>query len=203
MQKGSMQGLRLLTLSAALITTLASCGFHLRGSPALDHEAHGVHNTRSHFTASVQLVYPNRERAWATQLIKQLERARITVIDQHDAPPLNSDLNSNNRLMLELISSTQNRRIASYTSRAKAAEYTLTERLTYQITHPNGREVVPTTTLSSERVYQFNVNNISGKDQEAHLISRELKENIGEQLIRHLFNTTQRLTTGEQSSTEN
>ena len=196
------------------LTLLAGCGFHLRGSPALYSE--GITSGHSPLQTPIVLRYPKSERAWAALLRTQLERSGIEIIDaeikspdenpvstaEHDiefsqSNTHNGSINIEAYPTLTLLKSEHSRRIASYTSRAKAAEYTLSERLTYQFEAPSGKLIVPKNTFTSERVYEFNVNNISGKDQEADLISSELQLDITMKLIRHIFNIAGKLNVSE------
>lgn len=202
----------------ALLCNAAGCGFHLRGSPILYENTTGV--SSQSLSTPIRLAYPTEQRAWASRLKTQLSSVGIVIIDtpleaetrERDThfPPLDtsdpSDTTPNPNNIeapskalvnhfptITILNSNHSRRIASYTSRAKAAEYTLTEQLSYEITAASGQLIVPKLTLSSDRVYEFNVNNISGKDQEADLISEELQLDISHKLLRHLFKIAPKL----------
>lgn len=201
-----------LTLAAVMISSAATallltsgCGFQLRGSPSLYGDS--TDSKSQALSTPIRLSYPLEHRAWASRLKTQLRSVGIEVIDaptetniaindglaKTEQQQANSfDANSAQALDSELptltiLNSNSSRRIASYTSRAKAAEYTLKEQLIYEVTSATGEIVVSHLTLSSDRVYEFNVNNISGKDQEADLIIEELKQDISHKLLRHLL----------------
>ena len=194
-----LSGRARLTL-ALLITTLllglTACGFQLRGI-----QGDGTDQSTLQSFTPIEVRYPVKERQWGLLLLRTLRQRNIESIDGAKSfnpittAPIKTEPEENSteaqspasgRLVIEIMSSEQNRRIASYTSRAKAAEYMLIQRLTYRLLNTKNEVIVPTTTLSSERVYQFNVNAVGGKYQEERIISSELKREISRRLIRSL-----------------
>lgn len=162
-----MTALRLSTL-CALLLLLGGCGFSLRGSDTLS-------------TSFSELQYyaeqPNSELS--RLLRRSLEGAdvnlsAVTVAEADPATPLLGVAN-------EQLSS----RPVTINSRARAAQIELRLSVTVALMHGEQALIAPET-LYVERTYFQDVENISGNQEEAEIISQELRRELIDQLMRRL-----------------
>ncbi len=151
-------------LTTVLICLLTSCGFHLRG------QGLGEWPTASkHFA----VVDQTGQVFWLRLLLPALKQQAIRVDDAAER-------------QLTLNNASSEKKIASYDASGRAAQYTVTEKLSFSFHSPNAEEKLTLTQLSQQRTYNFNANNLSGKTQEERLIQQELRQQLIQQLLLRL-----------------
>ncbi len=151
-------------LASFLACLLTSCGFHLRG------QGLGEWPTASkHFA----VVDQTGQVFWLRLLLPALKQQAIRVDDA-----------AQRQLILNNASS--EKKIASYDASGRAAQYTITEKLSFSFRTPYAEEKLTLTQLSQQRTYNFNANNLSGKTQEERLIQQELRQQLIQQLLLRL-----------------
>ena len=149
-----------LSIALLLMALLAAgCGFQLRGYTAIPEHLQQL---------AIETDNP-RHQPWVRAIRQQLGRSGAIVTP--DAA-----------IQLKIVSVSSQRRAASYTANAKIAEYALIELLEFELWHDTQGNLLPSTRLSSERIYRFDQNNMSGTDQEENLIRQELMHDIIQQL---------------------
>ena len=165
-----MTFLRSLSLFTLLLS-VSSCGFNLRGS-----------DTLSANFSSLQFFseQPNSE---LTRLLRRsLEGAEVNLI------PVTIDAADSETPMLGIASERLVSRPVTINSRARAAQIEL--RLSIDIGLTLGERVlIAPETLFVERTYFQDVENISGNQEEAEIISTEMRRELINQMMRRLAAT--------------
>lgn len=150
-----------------MITVLSACGFSLRGGDALS----------GYESLQLALVEPNGE--FARLLLRSLDtsgvRADIVEVDAADpAIPL-----------LGIGAERAASRPVTVNPRARAAQYEI--RLSVDILLRQGdNELIPLETLSQERTYFEDIENIAGNQEEVQIITAEMRRELANQLLRRL-----------------
>ncbi|MBO3275227.1 LPS-assembly lipoprotein LptE [Pseudomonas schmalbachii] len=150
---------RILT-SIALIgmtTVLAACGFHLRG----------VGET-NFALKEIDLSARNAYGETVRDLRTVLENSGVKV-----------DTRAPYHLVLAREDVTQ--RTASYTSAARSAEYELTNTLSYEVRGANDLLLI-SDQIQVQKVYLHDENNLTGSDQEAAQLHREMRRELVQQM---------------------
>jgi LPS-assembly lipoprotein len=151
-------------LAVALLTSLAGCGFHLRGSIDLPPE-----------WRSLQLVSasPNSE----------LNRAMESAFERNGIQFRDPD-SAGYHLYLGL--ETFQRRNLTIGNDARAAEFELNMSTTLRVTDRAGVEIMPETEVNAHKVMTADPENITGKVEESLLLRQEMRQDLVQQLMRQL-----------------
>tara|TARA_B110000046_G_scaffold184440_1_gene222912 strand:+ start:11127 stop:11633 length:507 start_codon:yes stop_codon:yes gene_type:complete len=80
----------------------------------------------------------------------------------------------------------QTRRTGTINAAARAAEYQLNEDVDFLIVGADGRQLIPPSTASVERVYEFDEQDILASDSEERLIRNSMREEIVRQILNRL-----------------
>ena len=89
-------------------------------------------------------------------------------------------------LKIVLTNFREDTRISSLNASARAAEYMLTEDVDFMITDNNGNELVSLTTVSIERVYEFNEQDILASSNEERRIRNEMHKDIARKILNRI-----------------
>lgn len=159
-------------LGAGLL--LSACGFQLRGT--------GVDNITFE---EIRLTSNILNSPTFNQLLAALESEGVRVTDVAD-------------YHLQLIDDRYERVALSYTGRASAAEIEIRQHLTFQINDSQGRSLIGPETLTTQRVYINDRDNIVGTGEEEELLRREMRRDMVRQMLFRLSG----LSEGELSARE-
>ena len=162
-----------------LLGLLTSCGFHLRGQalgewPAASKQFAVIDQTSQVF--------------WLRLLTPALKQQGVTI-----------DETATRQLILN--DSSSEKVIASYDASGRAAQYTVTEKLSFSFHSPIAAEKLTRIHISQQRTYNFNANNLSGKTQEERLIQQELRQQLTQQLLLRLQQHLSQSTASKMQST--
>lgn len=158
---------RILILSTLLLV-LSSCGFSMRGSDVLS-----TNFSELQFYSE----QPNSELS--RLLLRSLESAdvNITTVSLNETDP--------NTILLGVVNEQIVSRPVSINPRARAAQIEL--RLAVDIALMLGeRSLLASETLFAERTYFQDVENIAGNQEEAEIISAEMRRELINQIMRRL-----------------
>jgi LPS-assembly lipoprotein len=151
---------------AAVLFTLAGCGFHLRGYDLPSS------------VASVRIETSGRNLL-AEPLRRALREAGVsTSADNADA-------------VVELLSEERSRRSAAVTGNARVAEYQLTLGVLYRLRDGAGQETLPAQWARVERIYRLDRENLVGSSEEQALLEKEMQADLVQQILRTLTAVTQ------------
>jgi len=142
--------------------TLSSCGFQPRGvskvAPAI---------------SQLNLVTDALLPRWQNLVAERFTGAGI---EQRSSAPLT----------LEISKIEQQRRVASYNSRAKAAQYNLILSMHYRLSDNRTQALIKDEQLSVQRIYQFDEDSVIGSRQEEGIILEELSRELMRKLLQQL-----------------
>ena len=150
------------TLMTVMIT---SCGWHLRGS------GQAVNNI-----SSVHISGPAKKSDFYRTLSRSLKASKVIIADSHTEAKY--------RIVATKLRS--ERRTATVSSSARVSEYQLTELVDVTIFAADGRQLMPRTTMRTERFFDFDENDVQSKNDEAELLKKEMINDLVQQVIRRL-----------------
>lgn len=142
-----------------LALSLAACGFQLRGSE---------HPLAASFE-SVRLITNGSDEAFYAVLKQALKDSNVRLNDSSDNA-------------LEILEDTSDKRTASYSSRAKSAEYELLKTIKFQFRHRD-RELIPPTSIQSRRTYLYRETAAVGKAEEEVLLRQEMDQDLAQRVL--------------------
>jgi LPS-assembly lipoprotein len=134
-------------------------------------------------------------RTW--DLESSVESAWVEASPRHDlAEPMRRALRqagveaaggrSEAALVIDLMDQRQERRSASVSGQARAAEYEVIYAVQYRVTDAGGTDLVPAQWIERQRVYRVDRTNIVGSSEEQALLVREMRDDIVQQILRTL-----------------
>ena len=151
-----------------LALLLSACGYSLRGNDVLSSKFD---------TVLLNSQQPNSE--FSRLLRRSLEISDVTLISA------TSGSETTEQLILEIGSEKIISRPVSVNPRARAAQYEL--RLSVDISlSRSGEQLISPQTLTVERSYFEDIENISGNQEEVEIISSEMRRELVNQLMRRL-----------------
>ncbi len=153
-----MKRLRLVWL-VSLVLLLAACGFQLRGSER------PLNKTFS----SVHLITNGSDNSFYNAVKNALKDARIELND--------ASLNK-----LEIVGSGDQKRTASYSSRAKSAEFELIKTVTFRFTREKEQLIAPMK-LEARRSYLYRETAAVGKAEEENLLKQEMNQDLAQRIL--------------------
>jgi LPS-assembly lipoprotein len=157
------QSTRRRLLAAALAaTTLAGCGFHLRGAIAMPFR-----------TAHVS---GNQNDPVITDLRRQL---RLNAVEVTDTP-------QDAQVVLRVLQLQRERDILSLDASGDAREYRLFYTLSYAVDTGDGRTLRTPDRITLRRDVTFNSSQVLAKAQEEALLYDDMKDDLVQQLMRRL-----------------
>lgn len=151
----------------ALLATLmgSGCGWHLRGHGDAPQNINSLHIGG---------------RPIDNELKSELERNLLA---------LDIDLQASAKeaqYSLVFLDQRSKRRTATISGQARISERELIEELKFTVLAADGTEVIPPTTVSDERIFEYDENNVLATDDEARLLRREMRTSLVRQLINYL-----------------
>lgn len=148
-----------------LLTAMAGCGWQLRG-----------HGDAPQYVDSLYIGGRPLDSELKTELERSLRASGIELKDNaKDA-----------QYSLVMLDQRSKRRTATLSGQARISEQELSEELKFTVRAADGAEVVPPTTISDDRVFEYDENNVLATDDEAQLLRREMRTSLVRQLINYL-----------------
>jgi LPS-assembly lipoprotein len=162
------------TLVLTLIVLLtASCGWQLRNAQIVPENLGSLH-----------LASNDPHSALIIELTRSLELYGVDVVaSAADAS-----------YSVVIVDFRRTRRTSTINPSARVAEYQLNEDVDFLIVDSNGSQLVPLSTSSVERVYEFNEQDVLSSDNEERLV----KSNMREEIVRQMLNRLRLLPTAAQ-----
>lgn len=149
-------------LVAALLLTLAACGFQLRGSARLPFETIYLPSTTSGIALDLK------------RTIQAGTSARVV-----DSP-------KDAQAVLEFTEETREKEILSLTGAGRVREFRLHYRVRYRVHDGKGRQYIPPTTLAQLRDITFGDSVVLAKESEEQLLYRDMQNDVVAQIMRQL-----------------
>ena len=148
-----------------LVLVIAGCGFHLRGTATIP--------------ASLQTLYVqgvNMQQGLGLELKRGLTRNGVTVLSNYQQ----------GSAVLTILDSKFQRRVLSVGSDAKVSEYELHGTVTFKVSDGEGKVLADSQTVEAQRDYQFDQNQVLGKDEEERLLKEQLNQQLVQSILRRL-----------------
>ena len=150
---------------AALLLSLASCGFQLRGSNG---------EYRMPFN-SIYLGFPETSPL-GVELKRNLRGGEATVVND----PKVADA------VLDVISEHRNKQILSLNSAGRVREYLLLYTLVFRVRDAAGAEILAPTEITLKRNISFDESQTLAKESEEMLLYRDMQSDVVQQIMRRL-----------------
>ena len=160
------RALAAMLMAAALATTVAGCGFQLRGSG-------GQYNLPFH---SIWLSF-NEASPLGTELKRNL-RAGDSVRIETDA--------SKAEALFDVLSEARGKSILSLNSLGRVREYSLSYTLVFQVRDANNRQLLAPTEITLRRNIAFDESQVLAKESEEALLYRDMQSDLVQQILRRL-----------------
>jgi len=160
-----MKSLSCLLMTGLLVAaTLSGCGWHLRGTGQVNN------------ISSVHISAAERYSDFYDALTRALEANDVEVVKNATQA----------QYSIVLLEQKSKRRTASVSVSARVSEYQLTEEASIVILDAGGNTLLPRSTLTTERYFDFDENDVQSKDFEADLLKREMRDDLIRQIITRL-----------------
>ncbi|MDP1520203.1 LPS assembly lipoprotein LptE [Porticoccus litoralis] len=157
-----MKKLSCLLITGLLVAaTLSGCGWHLRGTAQVNN------------ISSVHISAADRFNDFYESLSRSLE-ANDVVVENNATKAQYS---------VVILDQSSRRRTGSVSVSARVSEYQLTENVTMMILDGNGKTLLPRSTLTAERYFDFDENDVQSKEGEAEMLKREMRDDLVRQII--------------------
>jgi len=150
-----------LALAPALV--LGGCGFHLRGPQPLAY--------------ATLYVGADPNSALGAALRRRVANSGTTLVVED---PAAADAR------IEFLQIVNNREILSLSGAGKVREYQIEQVITFRVISRAGIELLPATSISARREYNFDDTRVIGKEQEEALLYRDIETDLLQQLMRRL-----------------
>ena len=147
------------------LLAVAGCGFQLRGS--------------ANIPASLQTMYVqgvNMQQGLGLELKRGLTRNGVTVLSDYQQ----------DSAVLTILDNKFERRVLSVGSDAKVSEYELHGIVTFKVSDGEGKVLADSQTVEALRDYQFDQNQVLGKDEEERLLKEQLNQQLVQSILRRL-----------------
>ncbi|MBN47598.1 MAG: hypothetical protein CMH23_14115 [Methylophaga sp.] len=150
---------------AVLCTMMAACGFQLRGAADLPESIQTMH---------IQGI--SMREGLGLELKRTLRRNGINVIDDY----------SEGAAVLSFLKNRYERRVLSVGGNAKVSEYELILEVTFQLTDKQQNKLIDNESLEARRDYQFDQEQVLGRDGEERLLREEMDKQVSQAILRRL-----------------
>ena len=162
--------------SLVLLLTVAGCGWQLRG-----------HGDAPQYVDSLYIGGHPVDSEFKAELERSLRAFNIDLKDNaKDA-----------QYSLVMLDQRSKRRTAALSGQARISEQELTEELKFTVRAADGAEIIPPTTISDDRVFEYDENNVLATDDEARMLRKEMRTGLVRQLINYLQRIGPRTTSND------
>ena len=152
-------------LLVATLILVTACGWQLRNSQIIPQNLGSLHLSSADSHSNL-----------IAELTRALDVYGVKVVADADA--------ANYSVVIVDFKST--RRIGTTNASARVAEYQLNEEVEFLIVDAKGNNLIPLSTASVERVYEFNERVVLASDNEEQLIKEEMRADIIYQILNRL-----------------
>ena len=160
-----MKKISLLVLSVYLTVLLSACGWQLRNAQVVPEDIGSLH-----------LSSQDPHSALITELTRALNLYGVDdVASAADA-----------KYSVVIVDFKRNRRTATLNPSARVAEFQLNEDVDFVIIDNSGNQIIPLSTASVERVYEFDERDVLASDNEERLIRDGMREELARQILNRL-----------------
>lgn len=162
---GNAQAIAALLTVAVALLTLSGCGWQLRGSGMIPE---GL--------KSLYVVSRDPNSNLVRDLSRALESADVEVPDSPEGADYSLIILKEKSLV----------RVASVNEAARTSEQALIEEVQFIVNDAAGLTVIPEAKVTTERVFEYDENNVLATQDERDLIRTEMRRDIINQMLNHL-----------------
>jgi LPS-assembly lipoprotein len=155
-------------ISLLVCSMLTSCGFHLRGSAESVIRIPALHLTAENVYGELIYAFESTLSSSGTELVESRDLAPWT---------------------MTILSERFSRRVAATTRSISAAKYELILQVRFSLTAQDGKLLIPPTSLSIQRMYEYDSSNLVGSDAEEELLRQEMRREIADSIVRRMEST--------------
>lgn len=148
-----------------LLIVIAGCGFQLRGAAT--------------FPDSLKTMYIqgiNLKTGLGLELKRGLTRNGVTVVNHYQS----------GSAVLTILENKSERRVLSVDRTAKVSEYEIYNSVKFSVSDGQGQELSEAQTVEARRDYQFDQDQVLGKDEEERLLREQLDLQLVQSILRRL-----------------
>ena len=142
-------------MALLVVILLSACGFHLRGAYQLPDQLASLY---------IQAEKPNSELV--RSLRRSLKASGINISDTEQAA----------QSWLKIFDEKQDKRVISVDSRGRAREYSLMYSVSFSVTGRDSTFRIDTQTLTLERDFLFDTEDVLGKGREEAVLIKDMKQ---------------------------
>ena len=159
---------------------LNGCGWHLRNSGT------------TQVLGNIGQLYVNGDQKSLLyrSIIKSLKYSNVSIAENSKAA----------EIVITLINQRSKSRTATVSSSARVSELEITELVDITISTGNGKILLPKTTLSREKFFTYNEDNVSTNDEENKILKREMARGLAKTIILRLNATLKMINKNEPES---
>jgi len=150
---------------SVLLLTLVGCGFQLRG------EADLSNNIKTMRIEGISI-----NQTLGLKLKRALVSNGVVIVD-------NAATSSS---ILKVLDHEFERRVLSVGSNAKVSEYELYSEIVFEVIDAQGNVIAERQSVQAQRDYQFNENEVLGRESEESFLREQLDQQLVQSLIRRL-----------------
>ncbi len=151
---------------ALMGSTLAACGFKLRGAQSYAFDSIFINS------ASTSVLITELERTMASN-------GEVRVIKD-------AKQQTNAQVILDVVSDQREKTVVGLTSSGQVREFQLRLRFAFKLRSQNGKELLPETELLQQRDISFNESAVLSKEVEEAQLYRNMQSDIVQQIARRL-----------------
>ena len=184
-----MKKLTTLIISGFLISLLLNgCGWHLRNSGTAQILGDGT----AQILGEVGKLYVDGDQKSLLyrSVIKFLEYSNVNIAENSKSA----------EIVITLVNQRSKSRTATVSSSARVSELEIIELVDIIISTGNGKILLPKTTLSKEKFFTYNENNVSTNDEENKMLQREMTRGLAKNIVRRLNATLKMINKNEPQS---
>ena len=184
-----MKKLTTLIISGFLISLLLNgCGWHLRNSGTAQISDGGT----AQILGDVGKLYVDGDQKSLLyrSVIKFLEYSNVNIAENSKSA----------EIVITLVNQRSKSRTATVSSSARVSELEIIELVDIIISTGNGKILLPKTTLSKEKFFTYNENNVSTNDEENKMLQREMTRGLAKNIVRRLNATLKMINKNEPQS---
>ncbi len=152
-------------INILLLLTLSACGWQLRDSGLLSADIGTVHlssnDTQSYLTEDLR---------------RALDKVGVSVVD----------LSSQADYSIVIVNVHHARRTSTLNSGGRAAEYQLNQDVDFLIVDQAGKQLIPQSTVSIEKVFEFDEQDVLASANEERIIKQQMDQETVRQILNRL-----------------
>lgn len=152
-------------LTGFTLVTLVGCGFHLRGTATLPD------SLKTMYVQGVSM-----QQGLGLELKRGLIRNGVNVVNDYQ----------DGSAVLTVLENKVERRVLSVGRDAKVSEYELHATVSYSVSDGKGKILSEAQQVEAQRDYQFNQDQVLGKDEEERLLREQINQQLVQSILRRL-----------------